>query len=708
MVFDLASGAFQTSYTPPAAVASPTATTLPLPGQTGPSGSGLPTADWPAPTGPRGSGGGDPNDGGNGTGNGNGNGGGGNPSPEGDSTKSHTTIIALATTFSVLALLVGATAATWYLRRRRSQESFHLLSESADEESPYGDGPVPVAGMAGSREKGLPLVPMARTVKERLSRVVPGLAAAQDQQERRDMLVDEDTREFEDNGWYGVRRNPSSGQVSWASGRRPTLERVYDSLASLRTVGGAMIGYAAGAATAGARSLKSREASTASRATTLDAAIWDEKHSPFDPYRDDFGGTAYAAPSLNASRPRGGRQASSGTYVDPFNNYDVESLKYDPDAVYRDDDNEESRGYLSLRDPPPPPKLQSMRHPATLDLTRLTPMAELSSLPTITDPATSSESSLTVPMPRSPAVVSPGGNSSSSSHDPPQSPRRPSSIIDANPPPQGQYVKRSNSWWTKFARAPLLDRRTSSASRSPKPLEFRDPNPPPRLLPIEESMHSNSPDSPEARRRSSSGHAQQFTHHHGRSASSLQTAKTADSAALERMAHNYQIIQKEGSGSTTGNSSHRSYPSRDTSGDSQDAPATEFGDFAIQKAGPSMEGSPPLSLVLESSSEALGQLVHSPVDMTLEEASTIPMPDLSASPRRTPPSPPQRRSPGSKVSERVQAYERRMSQQIDTPPKRSPPPVPARTRISSTYGLAPKPSLFVANPDHKKNGSGDS
>ena len=59
--------------------------------------------------------------------------------------------------------------------------------------------------------------------------------------------------------------------------------------------------------------------------------------------------------------------------------------------------------------------------------------------------------------------------------------------------------------------------------------------------------------------------------------------------------------------------------------------------------------------------------------------------------------------------ERVQAYERRMSmQQEPTSPKRSPPLVPPRNRLSSTYGLAPKASLYVANPDHRQKGSDDS
>lgn len=686
-VFDSSSGTFQSTYTPPPAVTSPTATTLAGPTQTGaggsPSGTNAPgSAEFPQPSH---TGGGHPS----GTGNGNGNG--GDPSATGAAGTSHATAIAVGTVFGVLALVVGAVGASWYIRRRHSQQRFHLLGESGDEESPHGPGPIPVAGMAGYREKGLPLTPVVRTVRDRLSRVVPGMAMQQDAQERRDMLADEDTREFD--GWYHV-RDPSTGQESQSSRRRPTLEKVYDSLASLRSVGGAMLDYAAGAAVgaaavAGARGTKSREASASSKGTMLDDVLWSEKRGSYNPYTDDLGTTRYAAPSLNASRPRGGRQASSYSYVDPFEDaYEVESLNYDPEVLYRDEDDDKDRGYPSLLDPPPPTRLQTMRSPGMLDVTRLTPVSERSSVPTLTDPASTSESSLSI-LP-SPLVASSGHNSSSSSHEPPQSPRRPSSIIDANP--SSSYVKRSNSWWTRFAKTPLLDRRSSSASRTPRPLDFRDPNPPPRLVPIEESQHSMSPDSPEGRRRTGSsgaGHAQRFsTHHHGRSASSLQTAQTANSEQLERVAQTMQIVRKEGS---TASSAASAVPSREGSGGT----VGELGDLAARA---------PQETVLGSPSRA-DALVMSPTHMTREEqASTSTLGEL---PPRVRPPPPERRA--SKVAERVQAYERRMSlQESPSPPRRTPPAVPPRNRLSSTYGLAPKPSLYVANPDHRHKASDDS
>lgn len=536
------------------------------------------------------------------------------------------------------------------------------------------------------RDKGLPSVPVVRTVKDRLSRIVPGIAPSQTLQGRRDMLADEDA-----SSWYAVRRDPSSGQSSWASRRRPTLDKVYDSLASLRSAGGAMLDLATGAAVAGARSLKSRQASASS-----DPTAWREKRQTFDPYSDDFGLMQYSPPVLTASRPRGGREASSYSYTDPFEDYEVESLDFDPEKIYYDDEHDDHREFPFLNDPPPRPKIQTMATPATLDLTRLTPVSEQFSVPTLTESMSASDTSLSQNAAHSPFLAS-----SSSSHEPQSPSRRPSSIIDANPN-SSQFMRRSNSWWSRFARTPLLERALSDSSRTQRHMDFRDPNPPPRLVTIEESLHSNSPDTPENKRKSrsgSGGHHQLYsTHHHGRSASSLQTARTADSETLERMANTMQIVQQ---GSM---SSRHSGPSRSTSGGDEAALIDYSPGPSPTRVQPTTGR--PLSVVSDRDSHGLDEalsLVQSPSEMTHEDTSRRPILDLG-SPKR--PSPTERVSSGSKVAERVQAYERRMSQQELVPPQ-SPPAKPTRARTSA-YGVAPKPSLFVANPDHRHASSGSS
>ena len=210
-------------------------------------------------------------------------------------------------------------------------------------------------------------------------------------------------------------------------------------------------------------------------------------------------------------------------------------------------------------------------------------------------------------------------------------------------------------------------------------------------------MHSNSPDSPggSKRRSVSGGHAQRFsTHHHGRSASSMQTSRTANSEQLERMANTMQIVQKDASTS----SSNRSFLSREGSGGDASA---ELGHFSHRREATDEDAEAFPAILDSPSQEHADALVLSPSDMTREESTASVLPDL---PRPSPP----HRSSSSLVSERVQAYERRMSQQQDPSPKRPSPPAPSRTRLNSTYGLAPKSSLFVANPDHRHSGSGDS
>jgi hypothetical protein len=64
------------------------------------------------------------------------------------------------------------------------------------------------------------------------------------------------------------------------------------------------------------------------------------------------------------------------------------------------------------------------------------------------------------------------GSSQGATHSP-----RPSSILDLNPPPS-QPIRRSNSWWVRFAKTPLLERRgTVSSSRNGGFINFREPQP---------------------------------------------------------------------------------------------------------------------------------------------------------------------------------------------------------------------------------------
>ncbi|KAI0701879.1 hypothetical protein C8T65DRAFT_655941 [Cerioporus squamosus] len=662
LLFDASKGAFATSYTPPPAVSSPTTTTLPggTPTSGSPTGTGKGSSGTATGTGgssPTGSG--TPGDGGNG-----GNGGGNGVDPQEKSGKSHATAVALGVVLGVLGLVAGGGAAFYMSKRHASgRDSFHLLGPSDDDESPHLGPVIPVAGAGGAREKGFPVV---QNVKQKLVGLVPGRTQ---QPIRRDMLADEDTRVFEPS-WFDVRREGSVGSWSTAGrGVRPVLaDVVHDSLTSLKNVGGAMLAYA----TSGRR----KEASGASSAT-----YWDKEPS-YD-YSDKAGLVVLPGLKQGASRPKGGRQASYTSqwsyYEDPFADYDVESFKMPGEEDEYDSDAVELHGAPALNDPPPKPYMYSRVAPASVDVTRLTPVSEKPSLTTMSDPASSSDSShggtpLTIPPFNTLSSSNPPSSSenSRSSHDAPRSPRRPSSILDANPPPIMSTMRRSDTWWSKFAKTPLLDRaRSSNSSRISEPLDFRDPNPPPRLVPIKESSNSLSPQDPPSKR-GSRDDPMYASVHHGRSATSLQTSKTADSAVIENMGRTMDIVQK---GTVSSHVSGESAGSTD-SGTSLEPEQAHAGAPALAVFIPSPE----------HSATPAASFVQSPTAITPLSPAAAPV-----------------RRPQGSVAARVEAFEQRRR----SPP--SPPEAQSRHKKgrNSVYGLAPKPSLFVANPD-RRTSSGDS
>ena len=588
--------------------------------------------------------------------------------------------IALSTVFGVLAL-VAVVVVVFYVRRRRHRDDFqHLLDESGDEDDETHV--IPVATMRERNTAALP--PALQTVRDRLSGFIP--VRFSQQPERLDMLAQEDAREYSQ-PLYNFGREPSSGRSSRASRRswrRQPLEAVVDSLSSLRYAGEAVIGFA----TESTRRSKRQEGSSST------SGSWpSEKQAlPYGSYLDDMGMLSYAQ-TTDVARPRGGRQGSAHTYHDPFKEYEVEP--FPADMAYTDDPFATIKRMPSLNDPPPRPHVEiaKMASRTSLNSKLLSPVTEHSS----TDHASSSDTSL----PRDPGL-SPflsNSGSSQSSHDLSNSIRRPSSILDKSAP-SSPLMRRSDSWWTRFARTPLLDRRSSNRSEHRLLDAFKDPNPLPRLMPIRESMHSASGDSPPDDRRTgsgSSGHKVYPSTQHARSMSSLQTSRTADSETLERMAQTMQIVQKSTMSShTSGKSS--SMDSRDVSPERR-----QPSDFER-----------PLSVIASSQSliegSSASDVVLSPAAMTREESmaslvsATAPLRPSKSDPVRGSSS---GSSSTSSVAARIQAYERRMSQHEDTTLK-VPPPVPSRTRRPSTYGLAPRSSLFVANPDKQRSGSGSS
>jgi hypothetical protein len=277
-------------------------------------------------------------------------------------------------------------------------------------------------------------------------------------------------------------------------------------------------------------------------------------------------------------------------------------------------------------------------------------------------------------------------------------PRKYTSIVDANLPPS-RPIPRSDTWWARFANTSFLDRRLSDAGKShSKPLDFRDPNPPPRFTAIKEvsgnsdspESHSNLEDSNVSRR--GSHHKMYSTAAHGRSVSSMQTAKTADSELIERMGG--MDVQRVGT--------DESLQTVSTTSGSSLAP-----------------DSPPMIPSTVQYLDRDNATVESPTEMARSEV-PIPQSDRLTTPgvglpiKQTP------MSEGA-VSSRVKAYERRISQDMEgmsSPGSPLSPDVrntrrweerPAKKNlINVNYGLAPRPSLYVANPDNSLRPSSSS
>jgi len=191
---------------------------------------------------------------------------------------------------------------------------------------------------------------------------------------------------------------------------------------------------------------------------------------------------------------------------------------------------------------------------------------------------------------------------------------------------------------------------------------------------------------------------------HVKSSSSLRTANTE---TMERVAETMAVIQRDGTS------------------DSYSAAAIADDDFGCDE--PSVNAGPTAEIKCTASVEQYGisqfsreeELVTSSTSSSANDDSAgescpvrafahVQVPLVSeqkmSHDRPSPPSP--KHAIGSAVAARVQAYERRMSREAEVP---SPTNTKQReertvTRPVVRYGLAPRPSLFVANPDRQDGG----
>ncbi|EAU85362.2 hypothetical protein CC1G_07056 [Coprinopsis cinerea okayama7 len=461
------------------------------------------------------------------------------------------------------------------------------------------------------------------------------------------MLDDEDAHDF--GAWYETRRRDGSQGSSW-------------SLMSF--LGGGK---------------RSRDASITGHSTTS-STPWREKTDPFSdgtPIANDEE-TGYAA-----VRPRARREASHistrsalsyASYTDPFTDPIKEDQHEASDTSYQGDNP------VRLVTPRAPPlalrtnfPLEHVGHP-------LSPLSERTSRSTLPAPESGASSSDNV------SRFSATGSLATSNTSHVEPPRSPTLLSNLLPSTTERPVHRSDSWWSRLGR-----RKSDASGRSVAYPSLRDPNPPPRLVTIDESVHSRSPDkdSPQSKRSSPSiptpsgssqqqqqreEHSQPYAGRHGKSMSSL---RTADSEAIERIGGTMEVVQRV-----------KSFRSRRGRGSTEStAESSIHTDLSVEReheefatyASPT-EMDPHESIIAFAPTTT----VTPPVALYTNPAS-----GSSAASRPLPV------SPSGDVAAKIQAYERQQSQGADEGKHRK------GKRHMVDYGLVPRRSLFVANPDNR-------
>ncbi|KAF8843688.1 hypothetical protein BDN67DRAFT_110272 [Paxillus ammoniavirescens] len=647
-IYDPTTSSMVSSYIAPSLSSTSTLGSLPLPTQTGGSGSNGNTSTGSRP-----------------------------PDTSGAESGSndHTTTIALGTTFGVLGLVAGGLATTYYIMRvrgrgrdNRAAGRFFQLGADPDvasaEEEP-GVGSVSVTRLAEGHisENGRGRVGPAAIV-DILAHLNITKSGPRPSQPRKDMFADEDTRSF---GWGGhlgaLRRENSEETSAW----------------SLRSMS-VMV-----------RGIMSRDPSESGA-----GEAWDEWEKIGHFHGDQEGLIRQEEPDRHSRHSLGsthGRDGSLWSYTDPFEDPQREDEYDDLDLRLCEKDTDYDRPILNNRDLDNSDRTPFRPLYAALSLSVplrvLHPLKEAShtsfSDPSHSLPETSQEQSAYARSDNSifssqPADVlyatcSPTALHTSYTSSVP-SPTRYSSILNDVPPPS-QPIRRSDSWWLRFAKTPLLDRRTSLTSH--KPLDFRDPRPAPPLVHTEESNKTSS----------IFAASQSIPIEHGRSVSSAHSGRTANTESAECLGGSFDVVQRRGSDRSTA----RRTPSVGS------VHTIERGLLAMESPKPSNASTAGKALSLDSLPTASSQTLLP--SLFSDAHSEIPSPSDQTTPPESAPTSPKK---GVVVSSRIKAYERRMSQESDlqlSPLRntRKREEMPSRSRPTIQYGLAPRASLFIANPD---------
>ncbi|KAH0833227.1 hypothetical protein J3R83DRAFT_12287 [Lanmaoa asiatica] len=594
-----------------------------------------------------------------------------NTSGSSSGSSDRTLAIALGTTFGVLGLVAGGLVMVYYWKRvhnrdRRAARKFFPLADDPElsSEGSMGGAAPEAAHLDGQTDERVRWIDSPGVITDILAHLGISKFSTSSRQPRRDMFADEDTRSF---GWTGhpstVQRLGSEGPSVW----------------SLRSVSALV------------RGVIGREPS---------GSGIDHEWEKVDHLREGGRQGLIRQGSLRSdysSHPTHQGDGSFWSYTDPFEDplpddeYDGLNLRHGIPEKDADYDNfvprsDETDDYdLTALGP------QDSAWPFSVRPHMLTPLREVShttlsdpsnSLPSLQEPSHgqisyghADDAALSPPASTSPTCHSPTASRFSDTH-PVTSPPRHSTISGSTLSPSPS-LSRPDGWWLRLTKSPLLDRRTSITSS--KPLDFRDPTPAPPLVPLEDTKKS----SPTPVR--SNDTPVDIPVEHGRSVSSAHSGRTANTDSAEHLGGSYDVVQRlasDGSGS-------RRAPSLGS------AEITEQGIFVVDNHAPSE-----ISL-------SCGPPHADPPPLTLAPASPATYMDVETPSARL--MLPKSNLPSSKggaiVSSRVRAYERRLSRELESqqiPPLRNTlhrEEVPSRTRPTIQYGVAPRASLFIANPD---------
>ncbi|KAI9570563.1 hypothetical protein HD554DRAFT_2188395 [Boletus coccyginus] len=643
-IYDPTTSSTVMTYTAPSSGSTPAINSLPAPAQTGSApnsngGTGAAPGDSP-----------------------------GAPSGSSSGSSDHTTAIALGTTFGVLGLVAGGLATIHYMRRvrNRDRKTAGRFFPLADDPEFSSAGPVSGAAPEAAHSEAQTNERATVAITDIFAHLGISRFRSQPRQPRKDMFADEDTRSF---------------------GHPDTMQRQdgeATSVWSLRSVSAVV------------RGVIGREPS----GSVVDRG--DHEWEKIDHLREEAQEGLICQGSFHndfSSHPTHRRDGSFWLYTDPFEDpiqdgeHDDLNLRpsipeknadYDH-SILRSDGTDDFE--WTALDP------QDSVLPFAVRSRMLTPLREVShTSPPTRNPSNSPPSldelshgqlthghadnpTLSPPISVPPTPQSPTASRSSDSHRVASVPR--DSIVSGSTLSHSQSITRPDNWWSRLTKPPLLDRRTSITS--PKPLDFRDPTPAPPLVTLEETKKSS------ATSALSNDTPADIPVEHGRSLSSAHSGRTANTDSAEHLGGSYDVVQRL---ATDGSGSRRA-PSLGS------AEITEQGVLAPDDPAP-----PEISL-----SSGLPHI--DPPRPTLSVAHPAMSVDVEtpSEPLMSPKSRPESPKNGDIVNSRVRAYERRLSRELES--QQTPTPrntrrreeVPSQTRPTIQYGVAPRASLFVANPD---------